>query len=268
MIDHPNRLLAVAGAHNVRDLGGYATSSGGMTQWRRLLRSAALHQLGEEGRERLVAEGLRTVVDLRSDNELHHQPSVFARHPGVAYVHLPLYAALGPAKMGGGDEPPFSMAERYCDALENCGAAFRTALTTIAEADDGIVLFNCTAGKDRTGLIAALILSAAGVDETTIVADYVLTATVGVKLMEELLEGAIARGHDREHFLRVLAAEPAFMETALSFLAVRYGGVPAYLDEIGVSSAVRQRLADRLIGEGGGAASPAAPRERASAETP
>ena len=83
----PERHLAMAGAHNVRDLGGYPTPAGGQTRWRRFLRSDSVHGLPAASQSALVEHGLRTAVDLRTSSEVEAQPSVFARSSAVAYLH-------------------------------------------------------------------------------------------------------------------------------------------------------------------------------------
>src|SRR5690554_2011492 len=95
--------------------------------------------------------------------------------------------------------------------------------TAIAHAHDGVVLFNCTAGKDRTGIIAAMMLSIAGVSNDDIAADYALTATLAAPLMQRLRDGAMKRGLEEAMATRLLSSERTAMEALLRHVDDRHG---------------------------------------------
>ncbi|UXN71844.1 tyrosine-protein phosphatase [Devosia neptuniae] len=230
--------------HNIRDLGGYARSNGGTTQWGRILRGEALHPLRDDSVSRLIDDGLTLVIDLRGPHEAGVTPHPFREHNTVAYRNIVLFDALAPIAMG---ETPFDMAQRYCDALDKCGAQLAEVLRAIIAAPPGIVLFHCTAGKDRTGIIAALLLLVAGVDRTDIVADYALTAAAD-GLIGQLRERALAAGGRPEHVERVLASDGATMLAMLDHLETAHGGIDAYLAGIGLSQTEVALLANRLCG--------------------
>jgi len=240
------RHIRLKGAFNVRDLGGYATAAGGMTRWRSFLRADALHQLSADDIDLLLQLGLRTVIDLRSDSEITRDPSAFAGHEAVRYHHIPLFDGLAPVDAMMAEANAFDLSARYLDAADRCRPAIARVATTIAGADEGIVLFNCTAGKDRTGIVAAMLLSLAGVDGDEIAADYALTASIAGALMEKLRTHAVARGLDETVSSRLLSSEPASMLTFLRQMDERYGGFAAYLAD-GVAEAdsihlIRQRM--------------------------
>lgn len=230
--------------HNIRDLGGYARSSGGTTQWRRLLRGEALHPLRDDSVARLLDDGLTLVIDLRGPHETSVMPHPFREHATVGYRNIVLFDALAPIAMS---ETPFDMARRYCDALDKCGAQLAEVLRAIITAPQGIVLFHCTAGKDRTGIIAALLLLVAGVNRTDIVADYALTAAAD-GLIGQLRERALSAGGRPEHVERVLASDAATMQAMLDHLETAHGGIDAYLAGIGLSQSEVALLANRLCG--------------------
>lgn len=240
------RLIALDGASNVRDLGGYPTSTGGLTRWRSILRGDALHALSTADIEVLVDHGLTTVIDLRNPHEIAQQPNPFMDHERVRYTNIPLFSALGPVEMIAGQLANFDMGERYCEALDNCQPAIAEVLTAIARAAEGIVLFHCTAGKDRTGIIAALMLANAGVDEAVIVDDYALTGSISGRLLADLRVRAIARGMPVDRVDLVLASAPHSMAHTLEHLAGRYGGIGAYLAGIGLSQQEITSLERRL----------------------
>tara|TARA_R110002020_G_scaffold14693_6_gene52167 strand:- start:6145 stop:6879 length:735 start_codon:yes stop_codon:yes gene_type:complete len=229
-------------SHNIRDLGGYARSTGGTTQWGRILRGAALHQLRAESVAQLAERRLALVIDLRGPHETTVTAHPFVDHPTVAYRNIALFDALAPIAMS---QAPFDMAQRYCDALDRCGAQLAEVLRAITTARDGIVLFHCTAGKDRTGVIAALLLSAVGVARADIVADYALTAEAG-SLIGELRQRAIKAGGQPEHVERVLASEDKTMMAMLDHLDAAHRGIQAYLGKIGLTPSEITHLVDRL----------------------
>ncbi len=241
----PERVIALPGLHNLRDLGGYATAAGGAIPWRRLLRADSPHRLDRAGAAGLEAEGLGTVVDLRTAAELSEAPNPFAARPTVTYAHLPVFDALAPATLAarGGQEP---LAAFYRDMLDHRHEALREILIVIAGARPGAVLFHCTAGKDRTGLIAALLLGLADVAPEDILADYAMTEALIAPLVAEFLAAARARGGDTVAYARLLRAPATTMEATLDHLGRRYGGVRGYLRHIGLPAGDIAALEDRL----------------------
>jgi protein-tyrosine phosphatase len=240
-----DRHVAVAGTFNIRDLGGYASGEG-QTRWRRLLRADGLHRLDAAGMATLTGEGVRTVIDLRRDHELESHPNPFRDNPDVAYHNVSLFDALDPAGMTGGDV----LLDLYLAALTTRHGPIAQALTLIADASEGIVLFHCTAGKDRTGLIAALMLALAGVETAVIAEDYALTGAMIAPLLETFVADAVARGTDIESFRPLLACDPQTMAATLAFLIDNHGSVEAYLRSIGLSDDTIDRLKARLTREG------------------
>jgi len=228
--------------HNVRDLGGYARANAAPTQWRRIFRADNLHHLDAASRQALREAGLSLVVDLRNARETEAEPNPFADAPGTAYRNVSLFEALAPIAMLGS---PFDMGQRYRDALDRCGQPIVEVLTALAEAPDGIVVFHCTAGKDRTGIIAALILALAGVSDDDIAADYAMTAQAA-PLLARLRARSMALGADPEHVERVLASEAGTMAGTLRYLRERHGGAAAYLERNGLAADVAERLVERL----------------------
>ena len=235
------RHLPVEGTYNIRDLGGYA-AVGGETRWRQILRADALHRLDEAGVAKLVDAGVRTVIDLRHDHELTKAPNPFARIGEVNYVNISLFEQLTPP--GAVDEQG-----RVTNVLLEL---YKMALAQRQEAIRQV--FHCTAGKDRTGIIAALLLAAHGVDAPTIREDYAVTASLIAPMVDELIHDAEARGADVEAFRHLLASTPETMSAFLIHLDETYGGADSYLELAGLSAGQRARLRDRFIA----AAEPAA----------
>ena len=243
------RHIRLNGAFNVRDLGGYATAHGGTTRWRSVLRADALHGLSPDDVEVLLALDLRTVIDLRSDAEIAHQPSAFAGHETVRYHHIPLFDGLTPVDVTAMAKGGFDLAARYVDAADLCRPALASVAATIAGAEDGLVLFNCTAGKDRTGIVAAMLLSVADVASDEIASDYALTASIAGGLMAQLKASVMARGLDETVSTRLLSSEPAAMLTFLRHMDERYGGFSAYLaDGVAGTDEIR-RIRKRMVAD-------------------
>lgn len=241
------RLLTVTGAHNVRDLGGYPVRGGGETQWRRVFRSAGLSQLDRDGIEVLRGHRVTTLVDLRTPIEVEEQPNVFGPDDGITSHNVSLFGALAPIHTLTADGQPFDMPARYCQALDLCQDRIRTVLAAIADAPEGAVIFHCTAGKDRTGVIAALLLENAGVERDAVIEDYAITAELAKPMLALMRERALARGTAPATVEQVLATKPETMAAVLDHLDTAHGGIAAYLPAIGLSEAQIGRLRARLV---------------------
>jgi len=241
------RLIALDGAHNVRDLGGYRTANGGLTRWRSILRGDALHRLSAADIDTLLDNGLRTVIDLRNENEIVVEANPFVDHARVRYHNTPLFSALAPVEMMADAAVSFDMSDRYCQAIDDCQPAIAEVLKIIADAPDGAVLFHCSAGKDRTGVISALLLANAGVDEATIIEDYALTATISGPLIARLRERALGRGKPVALVDIVLASKPHSMQQLIRYIRENYDGFDGYLRGLGVQHETLTRLGERML---------------------
>ena len=242
-----DRHLPIEGTYNIRDLGGYAARDG-QTRWRQILRADTLHRLRDAGVAQLVDQGVRTVIDLRHEHELSTAANPLSRSPDVAYRNISLFDQLTPPGAGSDPERPTNvLLELYKLALAERQTAIRDVFATMADAPEGLVLFHCTAGKDRTGIIAALLLAAHGVDRQTIEQDYAVTARMIAPMIEELIAGAMARGADIESFKLLLGSEPETMAAFLDHLELAYGGAEAYLECAGVTAEQRARLRTRFV---------------------
>ena len=228
--------------HNIRDLGGYARTTGGTTQWGRLLRGEALHHLRDDSVATLLDRDLTLVIDLRGPHETGVTPHPFRDHARVGHRNIVLFDALAPIAM---TATPFNMAQRYCDALDTCGPRLAQVLRAIIAAPPGVVLFHCSAGKDRTGIVAAVLLLVSGVARDDVIADYALTAAAK-SLIEHLRSRALSTGAEPDHVERVLASDAATMTTMLDHLDAVHGGIARYLEGIGLRPDEVRALANRL----------------------
>ncbi|MER7820445.1 tyrosine-protein phosphatase [Streptomyces sp. NPDC096153] len=230
--------------HNFRDLGGYPTEDGRSVRWGRLYRSDSLAELSGDDWERFLGLGIGTVVDLRYPWEIEARGRVpedasFAYH-NLSIEHRPYdQPSLGPEVEVG----PF-LAERYLEVADDGVAELRQALGVIAAAD-GPVVFHCASGKDRTGLLAALVLLLLGVSEADAVEDFALTELATGRL---LADWRAAHG-DREPTWPGYGRAPAEVMTLfLAALARRHGSVRDYAaNALGVDEALTEALRERLL---------------------
>jgi len=243
------RHIPLVGAYNFRDLGGYRTQGGAQTKWRRFLRADSPHRLTAQDTETLLDRGLTTVIDLRAINELKSAPNPFEQNPDVIYQNIPLFDHLAPDNMRdaedtSSDDPLFAF---YKATLATRQTAIRNVLAAIAQAPRGTVMFHCTAGKDRTGLISALLLGLAQVEAEEIVSDYAQTKPLIVGLVAEFLALARENGTDVEAYRPLLECKSETMRNVVDYFADQYNSVPEYLAEIGLTAELQERLKQRLL---------------------
>ncbi len=239
-------LIRLDGLLNLRELGGLPTVNGGQTRFKRLLRSDYWQPLAPSAQAFLLDYGLRAVIDLRDTPEVDVAPDVFAASSQVAYHHRPFFDDAG--QRAGPPDLTASKGSRYLTHLdlyqENVAAIFRA----IAAAREGVTLFHCVAGKDRTGLTAALLLELAGVPDDCIVQDYAGSEQLLAPRTAELRAEAVRRGEDMTLFVRRAACQPETMQEVLDGLRTRYGGAEGYLRQIGLNNTEIRALRARLVG--------------------
>jgi protein-tyrosine phosphatase len=237
------RKLQIAGAYNVRDLGGYTTGSGAITRWRTLIRAGNLNELDMVARQQVRDLSVTTVLDLRDEWEVESYPHVFANSGDVRYVNLPLIGnAFSQDEAWKAKTHCYeSLADLYVIYVEDCRAQIRAIITEIAAHMPGVI-FHCHAGKDRTGIIAALLLGAVGVSDEQIAEDYARTNQQITHLVDEWRKYAQQQGSDMQAFERDVAAAPETMIALLDYLKQRYGNVRNYLRDCGVPPESLSRL--------------------------
>jgi protein tyrosine/serine phosphatase len=224
---------------NARDLGGCPTTDGRVTSWRSLLRADDLAQLTDEGLAALRAYGVSTVLDMRWADEAARYPSrVRQALPGVHYLHLPLLTVSEDEwRLRSGE---VSKEDWTCAALKHVRAEIRQIFAAIADAAPGPLLFHCVAGKDRTGLVAALLLALADATPAAIASDY---AESGANLREGYLKRYAEA--DPARILEAIRCPEEGAHNMLSFLEAA-GGARRWLSSVGLSqrqlTALRARL--------------------------
>ena len=224
---------------NTRDLGGL-TSRTGLTRSRVLIRSDEVTHLNPVGIKALSDYGVAAVLDLRSAGELGRRPSPFADNStGPTYIHRELIDDANMAQIGESED----MFDRYLFIVNQRPAAFRDVFETIA-GTDGTVLFHCFAGKDRTGLVAAMLLELAGVSDDVIAADYGETDVHLAPKYAQWIDEAPAER--REAFRAELRCPPERIIGILEHLRRSWGGVAGYLEAAGTAPGTIDRVAAKL----------------------
>jgi protein-tyrosine phosphatase len=242
------RHLKFAHLHNFRDLGGYQTEDGRSVRWGRLYRSDTLSKLKGDDLQRFSELGIRTVVDLRYPVEIERRGRV-PEAEGMSYhnlsiEHRPYWQADVPPDV---DTVQF-LSDRYLEVAEDGVVEIRQVLEILASEDNAPVVFHCAGGKDRTGLIAALVLCLVGVSEEDIVADFALTGLAAERILADFL----ARYPERTYTWADYGKAPAaVMEVFLAGLKAKHGSVHGYVTEVlGVDektiAALRQHLLTEL----------------------
>lgn len=225
------RRIILDGTDNTRDLGGYPIGKNGMTQYGVFLRSAVPTGLSEEDCRLLRDMNITTVVDLRSDAEVDRTACYFDGREGFAYHHLEI---TGSGHMRGGQEsiPEAYMSMLQCDAMPKIFRVFSAA--------PGGCLFHCSAGKDRTGITAAVLLMLAGVDDLDIIADYVLTYPYLVRLLEMISPD------DPDFPAYIMRSDPEYIRGFLKLFHEKYGDAQTYLTDISLTEEEITRLKAKL----------------------
>ena len=231
---------------NFRDVGGYATRDGRTVQWQRLYRADSLGWLAGDDLPTFRALRVRTVIDLRHPYEVEKAGRV-PESEGQLYQNLPIEGrrwetAVFSEEVG----VERYLADRYLEVTEDGVENLRTALETIARADNAPIVIHCAAGKDRTGLLTALILSLAGVSEDDIVADYALTGLA----TERFIRDWRGRHPDAPLWPGFGLAPAEAMRFFLTDLAQRHGSIERYVTHVlQVSPDAIGELRDHLLTE-------------------
>ncbi len=216
---------------NTRDLGGYRKTDGRLTKEESILRSDVQNYPDEEDFEYLKAKGITTVIDMRGQKDIERRPNGFASREDFTYFNFQIEEGSGvPASME-------AVPKSYMDiAVAN---ALPSVFKCIANAESG-VMFNCTAGKDRTGVVAAILLLHAGVSDRDIIENYVLTKEYGKERLE------LVHKNFPEVDMNIVTPCKMFMEEFLRMFREKYQDPESYFRTIGLTDkeiwAIKEKL--------------------------
>jgi protein-tyrosine phosphatase len=243
------RMLPFQGAENFRDLGGYRASGGRRVKWGQIFRSDALHALTPTDLTLCEALGFRTVYDLRREHERTRAPNVLPA--SVHTVVLPIgnddVSAEGlMQRIRDGETSEALLIDVYYDLVDTAADTFAELLTQLVDPGSEPALFHCAAGKDRTGIAAALLLTVLGVSEEDVLSDYELTPPYRNADRADDLQALLTRySLAPEVFAGLFGAPRQAMRAALDRIRDTHGGVQRYLTERG---GMEPRVIDDLRG--------------------
>jgi protein-tyrosine phosphatase len=250
-IEAPERHIRFEQAFNFRDLGGHPTVDGRTTRWRRLFRSDAMYAFSDADRARLTDElGVRAVIDLRDPGSVKRGPANVDQSVTVHHVQFMDDAALRAYGERWGSVPSTGW---YLDVLRSAEEMgnVRRAFEILSQPETYPAAFNCSLGKDRAGLVAALVLATLGVEDGVTIADYEYSAENMAPIKERAARARAARA-DNPLKLTPLKdesfhAEGPWMQGVLDTLRDRHGSVRGYIEAQGVSAEALDRLSDLLL---------------------
>ncbi len=251
-----NRILDIQGTLNFRDLGGYKTNDGRVVHWGRIYRSAQLDRLSEEGIAQTAALGIKTVVDLRFSHETTKYPTIAEAVPEAEMLSWHQAQVADSEKRSKDMQSSWessleshdpkrvkeAMRLNYPQKLYSHAAIYREMLLRLAESKTPL-LFHCAAGKDRTGVAAALILSLLGVSYQQIIEDYLLTQQQLAGRIEQWMAGGaqgVKNNQDFQSSLKqysrhvlepIFSADQSYIMTLLDYVDATYGGFENYAEQ-------------------------------------
>lgn len=253
----PPRAVLLDGTLNTRDLGGYETRDGRKVRWGMLFRSDELEDLDEADLLALERLGLRTVIDLRSPAEREDAPDRLP--PGVATIFVPFsHPSMDPSRItsrilrGDASEGYFGSLLNRANrsfALDH-GSELAQVVETLARPGMLPALFHCTYGKDRTGFVAAMVLSLVGVPWETVAEDFLLSNAMLADHIDRtaaLIHWASLFRIRREEARELLGVKRAYLDSARDAVIETYGSTEAYRRAIGIDDAIVARLRDALL---------------------
>jgi protein-tyrosine phosphatase len=250
--DSSKRQVKLEGAINFRDIGGYTTKDGKHVKWGKIYRSAALSKLTDNDLQKLQNLSLACVADFRGPYEVKAAPD---RLPaGTMLISLP----AGSEKIGDSNYMKTwtqqlrndSSLIKFYSTLGPFKARYKPLFDQLLTLNkDSALLFHCTAGKDRTGIAAALVLYALGVDEKTIMQDYLATNYYRAIENERAITGMIkGYGIDEKTARNMMAAREDYLQATFTSIKNQYGTIDIYLEkEMGLNKERMKRLRELYL---------------------
>lgn len=236
--------LAFKKLYNARDLGGLPAANGKKTAFHRFLRTDAPIDLDENEKDFLYNYPIGTQIDLRSDHEIQEHPSVFANTSQMRYFHVPIIQFVDEDMdiLRQLDHVENSMGDFYIYMLSEKKSAFYDIFRHMIKIKKGCILFNCTHGKDRTGIVAALLLLLAGVSTENVIQNYEISYHYLRPLVDPLIEKMPA------HKKSIFRSDRENMKKMLSYLHENYNGsAREYMRSIGMTENEINTLENRMF---------------------
>jgi protein-tyrosine phosphatase len=261
----PERVIDLEGTANTRDIGGYPTTDGRVVEYGQILRSDKLSRLTADDFAKLEALGVKTVIDLRTQREHDHDPTVWRGEHPPRFIHLPIGDAGDPwyrkqnrmvkSNRFSAAQSTDQMIDGYRMIADVGVPSYRQLMDIVLDPDNHPVLIHCNAGKDRSGVAVALILEALGVDREVIMDEYLLTneiarttrkAELMAKSQRDKSIGRSLRPPSAEAWFPLIGVDEEMLESYWAHIDEGYGSMDAYLAELGVGSSERDLLVAEL----------------------
>ncbi len=240
-----NNLLQLEKAYNVRHLGGYKNKDNKITKDSIFLRADSLSFITQNDIDALIKFGLGSVIDLRSEKEIEEHPNLLNNYDGINYINIPLKVIDGDITQDltkvAMDNPKQAMPLFYVDILEKSKTFIKEMFEFFEKNIDKTLLFHCTAGKDRTGVTAMLLLGLCDVDNEQIIDNYVITFENNTKNPNYL---KIADNLPIE----ILRSDREYIETAIKHIEKNYGSYYDYLVSTGISTETLKTIKNKMLG--------------------
>jgi protein-tyrosine phosphatase len=252
-----SRVLPLEGGQNFRDLGGYSTNDGRRVKWGRLFRSGNLARLTPADFDYLATLRIRTICDLRTTGERRSEPNKWHQAANISYWAREYDDGFGELRqvlssgLSTAQDARAAMIAGYRQLPFEQAVAYRELFTRLAAGEIPLVV-NCSAGKDRAGTAAALVLSALGVPREAVVEDYLLTNRV-LDIQKVFIERAHQRrsrlaNHSPEIVTAILQSDATYLHAALDAVEHRHGTLTTYLqDELGVTAPALRVIRESLL---------------------
>jgi protein-tyrosine phosphatase len=249
------RSIPIEGTFNFRDLGGYISRDGQRVRWGQIYRSDHLGKLTDLGRSQLQNLGIRTVCDLRAEAEVQFTPDALSP-TGIRSRNYPVgdqsFDTLDAfRRMEAGDTSwltPDFMIHAYLRNLEQFGSVWGRIFRRIAEPASRPLVFHCTAGKDRAGTCAALLLLSLGVSEETVIEDYALSNLNLRPIQQVIYPWLRQHGVQPEEVEDYFTAPKKCITAVLDHIQKKYGSPEAYLDRMaGISEQMLMQIREQLL---------------------
>lgn len=246
--DFDERHHSFEGCFNFRDIGGYPAVDGRTVRWGRYFRAGRQDRMTREDLHRLGALGIRTQIDLRRPDEVRNQGRGPLEAAGAAYHNIAVIPEGGSEQLNQLVGDTGISGQRYLGYLDFGPDPWIRLFEILADADRHPILVHCTAGKDRTGVSTAFLLSVLGVERSLILADYVLTNRDVARQVDFLTRTAgLPEGVDREAMIRLAGIPETALGEFLDGLDARWGGPLDYLRSIGISDARLQEVREAFL---------------------